>query len=42
MPRLVHENPAYRHHKKSGNAVVTLDGRDRYLGPWKSKESREK
>lgn len=42
MPRLVHENPAYRHHKQSGNAVVTLDGRDHYLGPWKSKESREK
>lgn len=32
--------PSYRRHKPSGQAVVTLDGRDVYLGPWRSKESR--
>src|SRR3990172_5789231 len=32
--------PSYRHHKPSGQAVVTLDGRDFYLGPWRSKTSR--
>lgn len=32
--------PSYRHHKPSGQAVVTLDGRDFYLGPWNSKASR--
>ena len=26
--------PSYRLHKPSGQAVVTLDGRDHYLGPW--------
>jgi integrase len=33
MPRLVHRFPAYRHHKASGQAVVTLGGKDVYLGP---------
>jgi integrase len=32
--------PKYRHHKPSGQAVVTLSGKDQYLGPWKSKASR--
>lgn len=32
--------PAYRHHKPSGQAVVTLDGRDFYLGRHGSPESR--
>jgi integrase len=40
MPRLTKSIPAYRHHKASGQAVVTLDGRDHYLGPWQSKASR--
>lgn len=31
--------PGYRRHKPSGQAVVTLSGRDFYLGPWKSKAS---
>lgn len=31
--------PAYRCHKPSGQAVVTLSGRDIYLGPWRSKAS---
>jgi hypothetical protein len=33
MPRLIRSNPTYRKHKASGQAVVTLDGRDTYLGP---------
>ncbi|WP_428939695.1 tyrosine-type recombinase/integrase [Fontivita pretiosa] len=32
--------PAYRHHKASGQAVVTLEGRDIYLGTYKSAASR--
>lgn len=41
MPRLIHSNPSYRKHRPSGQAVVTLDGRDFYLGPWQSKASRQ-
>jgi len=33
MSRLVRRPPSYRLHKASGQAVVTLDGRDLYLGP---------
>ena len=32
--------PTYRLHKPSGKAVVTLCGRDFYLGPWNSPDSR--
>jgi integrase len=32
--------PTYRHHKPSHQAVVTLDGRDFYLGRYNSAESR--
>lgn len=32
--------PSYRHHKPSGQAVVTLNGRDHYLGKWNTKASR--
>ena len=32
--------PKLRHHKPSGRAVVTLSGRDVYLGAWGSPESR--
>jgi hypothetical protein len=32
--------PNYRHHKPSGQAVVTLNGRDVYLGKYKTPESR--
>lgn len=32
--------PSYREHKPSGQAVVTLQGRDHYLGRFKSAESR--
>lgn len=40
MPRLINATPKYRHHKGSGQAVVTLSGRDYYLGPWNSQASR--
>ncbi len=32
MPRLTHKVPSYRLHKASGQAVVTLNGRDRWPG----------
>lgn len=31
--------PSYRFHRPSGLAVVTIDGRDEYLGRWSSPES---
>ena len=33
--------PSYRKHAASGQAVVTIAGRDRYLGKWDSAESRK-
>jgi hypothetical protein len=33
------ETPKYRLRKPSGLAVATFNGRDSYLGPWKSKAS---
>jgi site-specific recombinase XerD len=33
--------PKYRHHKPSGQAVVTIGGKDLYLGKWNTLESRE-
>ena len=39
MPRLNGKVPAYRRHKASGQALVTLDGRDHYLGPHGSETS---
>ena len=39
MPRRTRSVPSYRLHKPSGRAVVTLNGRDHYLGPWNSPES---
>ena len=32
--------PSYRHHRPSGQAVVTIDGKDHYLGKWNTKTSR--
>jgi integrase len=32
--------PSYRHHRPSGQAVVTISGRDVYLGRWGSPESK--
>lgn len=44
MPKLVGVSsarlPKYRKHKATGQAMVTLSGRDFYLGPHKSKASR--
>ena len=40
MPKLVNSSPKYRHHRSSGQAVVTLNGVDHYLGPWQSKASK--
>ena len=40
MPRLVRTLPGYRKHKASGQAVVTLNGRDHYLGPHGTKASK--
>lgn len=42
MPKLLNRPPAYRLHKASGQAVVTLDGKDHYLGPHGSKASQAK
>jgi len=39
MPALTQSNPKYRKHRASGQAVVTLDGRDHYLGPHGTKTS---
>lgn len=39
MPRLTHALPRYRLHRASGQAVVTLGGRDHYLGPFGSSRS---
>jgi integrase len=41
MPRLTKSVPSYRLHKPSGRAVVTLNGKDHYLGEWNSGESRQ-
>ena len=32
--------PSHRRHKPSGQAVITLSGRDIYLGKWNTKASR--
>ena len=40
MPRLTTSVPKYRRHKASGQAIVTIQGRDHYLGRWRSKVSK--
>src|SRR5262245_49255273 len=40
MPRLVAQAPKYRRHKASGQAVVTIAGKDRYLGLRNSRASK--
>jgi len=40
MPKLLHRNPAYRKHRASGQAIVTIDGHDHYLGPYGTRASR--
>jgi hypothetical protein len=32
--------PSYRRHKPTGQAVVTLNGKDHYLGKWNTAASR--
>src|SRR5688500_17611886 len=41
MPRLIHTNPKYRKHRASGQAIVTIDAKDLYLGPHGSRASRD-
>lgn len=41
MPRLLNILPKYRHHRPSGQAVVTLNGRDFYLGVHGTRTSRQ-
>ncbi len=40
MPRLSKSLPKYWRHKASGQAVITLNGRDHCLWPYNSKSSR--
>jgi hypothetical protein len=40
MPRLVNAVPKYRKHRASGKAVLTIGGKDCYLGPHGTKGSR--
>jgi len=40
MPKLTKAVPKYRKHRASGQAVVTIGGRDHYLGPYGTKASR--
>ena len=42
MPRLSFSVPKYSRHKASGQTVVTIQGRDHYLGPYGSKSSKHK
>lgn len=41
MPKLNSRVPSYRKHKPSGQAVVTLNGMDHYLGPYGTKASHQ-
>jgi integrase len=41
VPKLTRKPPAYSLHKPSGQARVRYQGRDHYLGPYGSRESRE-
>lgn len=40
MPNLKNLSPKYRKHRASGQAVVTLNGRDHYLGPYGTRASK--
>lgn len=41
MPK-TNQPPKYRKHKASGNAVVTINGKDNYLGPYGTAASRQR
>ena len=40
MPKLILRTPKYCRHRASGQAIVTLNGRDVYLGPYRIAASR--
>ena len=40
MPTLISSVPKYRKHKATGQAIVTIQGRDFYLGPHGTKASK--
>jgi len=40
MPKLTKKLPSYRLHRPSGQAIVSLDGKDFYLGPHSTRVSR--
>lgn len=40
MPWRSDHHPTYRLHRVSGQGIVTLDGRDHYLGPYGTEQSR--
>jgi integrase len=40
MPRLIHAVPKYQKHRASGQAVVSINGRDYYLGPHGTRASK--
>lgn len=40
MPKLTKATPKYRKHRATGQAVVTISGRDHYLGPHGTKASK--
>ena len=42
MPRLTNSTPKYRHHRGTGQAVVTVDGKDFYLGKHGTAASKSK
>ncbi len=42
MPKLIKKLPSYRLHKPTGQAVVTLSGRDHYLGKFGTPHSHNK
>jgi len=40
VPTLKNAVPKYRKHKATGQAIIALQGRVHYLGPWNSKASK--
>ncbi len=40
MPKLVTRPPKYTLHKAFGQAIVKINGKVHYLGPWESAESK--
>jgi hypothetical protein len=41
MKNIALRTPSYRHHKSSGQAVVTICGRDHYMGEFGTSRSRK-